>query len=83
MVRQVEKVESLYFASDAFFTYKLRAKSLPVADLKFVQEISSRLPPQVQKALNPVLEQSSVNWIANWVKELGITYGSEHGWWLG
>ncbi|WP_167910477.1 hypothetical protein [Thermococcus sp. Bubb.Bath] len=78
----MEKAGSLYLASDAFFTYELRAKSLPVADLKFVQEISSRLPPQVQKALNPVLEQISVNWVANWVKELGITYGSEHGWGL-
>jgi len=64
-------------ATDAFLTYELRATSTPIANIKLIQDALNKLPPGVREKINPFIEQISINWLANWMKEHAIT------WWRG
>ncbi|WP_206205258.1 hypothetical protein [Thermococcus sp. GR6] len=64
-------------ATDAYLTYKLGSKVMPVANIKFIKDALTRLPPEVREKINPIIEQISINWLANWIKERAIT------WWRG
>ena len=48
-------------AADALLTYKLGKRSAPIANIKFIQDILNKLPPEA-------------NWLANWMKEYAITW---------
>ena len=64
-------------AADAFLTYELKTKTIPLADIEFIQNALNKLPPSIRQKVspitNPLLQQISINWLANWMKEKLIT----------
>ena len=74
-VEQIAVVADI--VSDAFLTYELKTKSIPLANIKFIQNTLNKLPPSIRQKVspitNPLLQQISINWLANWMKEKLIT----------
>ncbi|WP_048810998.1 hypothetical protein [Thermococcus gammatolerans] len=64
-------------ATDVFLTYELKTKTIPLADIEFIQNALNKLPPSIRQKVspitNPLLQQISINWLANWMKEKLIT----------